>query len=98
LKLTDSGKRSDLITDFSGTGADGDKIDLTAIDANGNAAGDPGFTFIGTNHFNGTRGQLRESFSGGNTIVSGDVTGDGNADFSITLSGHVLLSGTDFGL
>jgi Ca2+-binding RTX toxin-like protein len=101
LTLTDSGKAAsnrDLITDFSGTADDGDKIDLTAIDANGSVAGDPGFTFIGTDHFNKTRGQLRQSFGDGNTIVSGDVNGDGKADFSIVLTGHLLLSATDFGL
>jgi hypothetical protein len=41
------------------------------------------------------KGQLRESFSGGNTIVSGDVNGDGKADFSIALKGHFLLSGIE---
>ena len=37
-------------------------------------------------------GELRESFSGGNTIVSGDVNGDGHADFSFALKGHFLLT------
>ena len=37
---------------------------------------------------------------GGNTIVSGDINGDGKADFAITLTitlnGHILLHDTDF--
>jgi Ca2+-binding RTX toxin-like protein len=94
-KLSDSGATAstrDVITDF----ATGDKINLSTIDANGKLAGDPGFTYIDTAHFNHTAGQLRESYSGGNTIVSGDVNGDGKADFSVALKGHILLHVTDF--
>jgi Ca2+-binding RTX toxin-like protein len=97
-KLGDSGTKAstrDLITDFSQS--DGDQIGLGDIDANGNLAGDPGFTFIGRANFDHhTAGQLREGFSGGNTILSGDVNGDGKADFSILLKGHILLHITDF--
>jgi Ca2+-binding RTX toxin-like protein len=91
-KLSDSGTKAftrDVITDFVGGGQD--LIDLSAIDANGKLAGDPVFNFIGRANFSHTAGQLRESFSGGDTIVSGDVNGDGKADFSILLKGHVLL-------
>jgi len=42
------------------------------------------------------RGELREAFSGANTIVSGDVNGDGKADFSIALQGHHFLTVSDF--
>jgi hypothetical protein len=59
-------------------------------------AGNPGdddFTLIGVSNFSGTKGELRESYSGGNTIVSGDVNGDGHADFSFALKGHFLLTG-----
>jgi serralysin len=95
--VSDSGLKAstrDLITDF----AQGeDKIRLAPIDAK-TGAGNPGdddFTFIGVSNFTGVKGQLRESFSGGNTIVSGDVNGDGKADFSIALKGHFLLSGIE---
>src|SRR4029077_10368560 len=99
LALSDSGKTGatrDLITDFT-QGAPGvsDVIDLSTIDAK-TGAGNPGdddFTFIGVSNFSGVKGQLRESFSGGNTIISGDVNGDGKADFSIALKGHFLLTG-----
>jgi serralysin len=98
-KLSDSGVKAstrDVITDFISAGPDADIIDLAQIDANGNAAGEGAFSFIGFNHFSGARGELREAFVKGNTIVSGDVDGDGHADFSIALKGNFVLSGADF--
>jgi serralysin len=94
-KLSDSGVKAstrDLITDFVASGPDADIIDLSAIHAKGGGA----LFFINFGHFEGAPGQVRESFSGGNTIVSGDVNGDGNADFSIALKGHLFLSDADF--
>lgn len=69
----------DSIVDFH----QGDKIDLSAIDA-GAAAGDQGFTFIGSSAFSGA-GQVRATFDAGSNrwTVSGDVDGDGTADFEI---------------
>jgi Ca2+-binding RTX toxin-like protein len=100
--LSDSGTKAasrDLITDFGqGVPGIGDVIDLSAIDAK-TGAGNPGdddFTLIGVQSFSGTKGELRGSYSGGNTIVSGDVNGDGTADFSIAIKGHFLLADTDF--
>lgn len=87
----------DVITDFTqGT----DKIDLHDIDANSTThLVNDSFTLTG-NHgldaFTHQAGQLRYSYSGGNTIVSGDVNGDGKADFSIELQGHILLQASDF--
>jgi serralysin len=98
-KLPDSGitgATRDLITDFSQS--DGDQIDLNLIDANGNAAGNGTFSFIGVGQFSHSRGELRESYGNGNTIVSGDTNGDGKADFAITLSGHIVLAAGDFNL
>jgi Ca2+-binding RTX toxin-like protein len=98
--LSDSGPKAsqrDVITDFTqGSPGVGDVIDISAIDAKTGASnpGDDDFTFIGVQNFTGAKGQLRESFSNGNTIVSGDVNGDGHADFSIALKGLFLLSGT----
>jgi Ca2+-binding RTX toxin-like protein len=82
----------DTIVDFE---VGHDLINLIGIDAikGGN---DDAFNFIGVHHFHGTAGELRESFSNGNSIVSGDVDGDGNADFAIKLTGHVLLHSGDF--
>jgi len=99
--ISESGKAKttrDLITDFSGTGGEGDKIDLSAIDANGALAGDPTFAFIGLDSFNQVAGELRSSMTAGGTIVQGDVNGDGKADFSIALTGNILLQAGDFNL
>jgi len=46
--------------------------------------------------FSGTRGEPRAVIAKGNTIVSGDVNGDGTTDFSIALKGHALLDATNF--
>jgi serralysin len=43
-------------------------------------------------------GELRYYFSRGNTIVAGDVNGDGKADFTIALASHFLLNDTHFNL
>jgi len=96
LALSDSGAPGvgrDVITDFTqGAPVVSDVIDLSLIDAKTGVAGDQDFTFIGVQNFSHTKGELRESFSGGNTIVSGDVNGDGHADFSFALKGHFLLT------
>ncbi|MBV9929733.1 MAG: cadherin domain-containing protein [Alphaproteobacteria bacterium] len=85
----------DVITDFSH--AQGDKIVLSGIDANSLAAGDQAFTFIGSAAFTHVAGQLRFEGDGhGNTIVSGDVNGDGVADFQIQLVGTIPLVASDF--
>jgi hypothetical protein len=91
---TQVGAGRDVITDFSR--AEADKISLNAIDANVNQGGNQNFTFIGAGAFTGIAGQLRFEQVGGNTFVSGDVNGDGIADFQIELTGPVTLISTDF--
>ncbi|HEX8585807.1 MAG TPA: calcium-binding protein [Allosphingosinicella sp.] len=88
----------DLILDFSA----GDRINLTDIDADNNAANGNGrFAFIGAAGFSHTAGELRvTAVQGGGFLVEGDVNGDGTADLSIlvqTLGGHVL-GASDFWL
>lgn len=74
----------DIITDFvSGT----DRISLSSIDANTVTGGDQAFTLINTAAFSSVAGQLRYEVTGGNTILEGDVGGDGVADFQIELTG-----------
>ncbi|HEX8241709.1 MAG TPA: cadherin domain-containing protein [Allosphingosinicella sp.] len=84
----------DMIMDFSRS--QGDKISLSAIDANTGVGGDQAFTFIGNAAFSNVAGQLRFETSGGITIISGDVNGDGIADLQIQLSGTVVLTASDF--
>ncbi|HYC94869.1 MAG TPA: cadherin domain-containing protein, partial [Sphingomicrobium sp.] len=85
---------ADVIGDFSRTSKD--RISVTGIDANANAAGDQNFTFIGNVAFSGTAGQLRYEQSNGNTFVMGDVNGDGVADFAIQVIGVINFSSGDF--
>ncbi|MGO1079688.1 calcium-binding protein [Inquilinus sp. CA228] len=84
----------DLITDFSH--AQGDKIDLSLIDASTGAAGDQAFAYLGTGAFTGVAGQLHIWIDAGKTIVSGDVNGDKLADFAIALTGILSPVAADF--
>ncbi|MGF6230196.1 Ca2+-binding RTX toxin-like protein [Inquilinus ginsengisoli] len=89
------GANADRITDFSH--AQGDRIDLSTIDANGGAPGNGVFTFIGTGLFTGVPGQLRFAVtSPGVTTIAGDVNGDGTSDFHIQLTGNLALVAGDF--
>ncbi|MET3923899.1 CAP domain-containing protein [Devosia sp. 2618] len=96
-KLSDSGvtsKTRDTIEDFSR--AQGDVIDLRALDANEFAAGNQAFKFVGTSSFSFTAGELRYVKSADGVVVYGDVNGDGVADFSIQLLDVKSLIASDF--
>jgi Ca2+-binding RTX toxin-like protein len=84
----------DVIVDFSQ--AEGDTIMLSPIDADATTAGDQAFHFIGSAAFGHHAGELHESIASGVTTVSGDVNGDGVADFSIALTGSITLATGDF--
>ena len=85
---------ADIVHDFSAL--QGDKIQLSAVDANKGLIGDQAFTFIGTAAFGHVAGQLRYQQIGGNTYIEGDTNGDGLADFAIQLDGLQTLSSPDF--
>jgi Ca2+-binding RTX toxin-like protein len=79
---------TDYIPDFNE--AEGDKIDLSAIDANLFVAGDQAFNPIGVNvAFTGAAGQLRFNYG----FLEGDVNGDAVADFQIDLDVAGLSAG-----
>jgi Ca2+-binding RTX toxin-like protein len=89
-RLADSGvtfATRDVINTF----AHGDKIDLSAIDARTNVAGDQAFSFIGAAAFSGVSGQLRFDMTNISATgvkaytVFGDVNGDRAADFSLQI-------------
>lgn len=84
----------DAITDFNR--AQGDKIDLSAIDANLRLAGNQAFEFVGTDGFSGSAGELRYQQANGTTLIFADMDGDRRADFSIELSRQVILGENDF--
>ncbi|KGM30054.1 M10 family metallopeptidase C-terminal domain-containing protein, partial [Inquilinus limosus] len=88
------GAGADRITDFSH--AQGDRIDLSAIDANAGAAGNQAFRFIGTGAYTRHAGELRYAASGEVTTIAGDINGDGTSDFHIVLSGRITLAAADF--
>lgn len=93
--LTDSTVSApDFIADFSI--AEGDRIALSALDANVNRPANQAFTFIGTSAFTGVAGQLHYTQSDGDTFVSGDVNGDKVADFMIQLDQMLNLSASNF--
>ncbi|WP_333838103.1 M10 family metallopeptidase [Novosphingobium sp.] len=86
----------DVITDFSH--AEGDTIILSPIDANTLTAADDPFVFIGSAPFHHAAGELRATIAGGNTLVQGDINGDGTADFALLLTGALTLTRYDFQL
>jgi Ca2+-binding RTX toxin-like protein len=85
----------DIISDFST--AQGDKINLSGIDANPVLAGDQAFVFR-TTAFSGGAGQLRFYVDStlGQGIVAADINGDAIADIEIALVGVTTMAATDF--
>jgi Ca2+-binding RTX toxin-like protein len=95
-KDSKAGNKRDVVADFSE--ADGDLIDLSAIDAKEGGSDNP-FHFTandGTGAFSNDRGELRFFDDGTHTYIQGDVDGDGNADFEIALVGVIALTAADF--
>jgi len=83
----------DVISDFNAgnAGTAADVIDVSDIDAKSGVNGDQKFKYIGAADFHDVQGELRLSHAGNTVTVSGDVNGDGNADFEIALSGFANL-------
>jgi Ca2+-binding RTX toxin-like protein len=75
----------DLIADFNF--AAGDRIDLSAVDADVFAPGDQMFTFIGMAGFSGTPGEINYYYSGGNTIIQLQVGSTEDIEGGIVLMG-----------
>lgn len=85
---------TDTIFDFNRS--QGDRIDLSAIDANTRLSGDQSFAFIGSGAFSKVAGQLRFDTSGSKHYVYGDVNGDGKADFVLEVYSSTKLVASDF--
>ncbi|KZD21169.1 peroxidase family protein [Tardiphaga robiniae] len=73
----------------------GDRVDLTAIDANVGSAGDQSFTLVSGATFTAA-GQLAVTFEsradGDFTVVQGNIDGNADADFKIEISGQNLTN------
>ncbi|MFD1332963.1 calcium-binding protein [Methylopila musalis] len=97
LDVTDSRMSSGRDTIYDFKRSDGDKIDLSAIDASISGSGNQAFTLIGTSAFTaGTQGQLNYRVYGGYVIVQGDINGDRVGDFSIQVMNVSNLAASDF--
>jgi len=90
-KATDSPAKggSDVITDFV---KKQDRFDLRPVDADTDTKGNQSFDFIGKQKFGKEDGELRYDVKGGDTIVQGDINGDGKVDFSFVIDGEVKLT------
>jgi Ca2+-binding RTX toxin-like protein len=76
---------ADTISDFST--AEGDKLDLSAIDADSSAAGDQAFHLV--SGFTHHAGEMTLTVVAGATTLQLDVDGDGNADYRMKINGDV---------
>ncbi|WGM41167.1 calcium-binding protein [Caulobacter sp. NIBR1757] len=77
--------QTDQILDFSQSA--GDRIDLTAIDADSTVAGDQAFTFVSTFGFHAGEATLIYDAGVNQTILRLDIDGDGKADYQLRLDG-----------
>ncbi|GLK81166.1 M10 family metallopeptidase C-terminal domain-containing protein [Methylopila turkensis] len=84
----------DVIMDFSSR--QGDRIDLSAIDANTIESDNQQFDWVGDAAFSNVAGQLRFETRGDLFLVEGDVNGDGTADFSLGFKNVAALTADDF--
>jgi Ca2+-binding RTX toxin-like protein len=81
----------DVILDFNS--GEGDRIDLSAIDA---ISGGKNNAFTFAAGFTHVAGQLTSTAEGDHYVVQGDVNGDGLADFAIEVHSTTTLFEADF--
>ncbi|MCJ8051687.1 hypothetical protein GB928_004145 [Shinella curvata] len=84
----------DMVYDFWQD--EGDRIQLSGIDARSATSKNDAFTFIGEKAFSEKAGELRYFHKSGDTFVYGDVDGDGKADFALRLDKTIDLVKGDF--
>lgn len=80
----------DFITDFNSL--EGDRIDLSGVDAIAGGA-DDAFTLVSS--FSGVAGELTISYNAYGAVVAGDTDGDGLADFGFNVKDVSLLNSYD---
>lgn len=79
----------DIVQDFA---PGQDLIDLRLIDADSTTMGDQAFSFISGTLFTAVAGQLNFL----NSVLAGDLNGDGVADFEVSIPNISVLSVSDF--
>jgi Ca2+-binding RTX toxin-like protein len=96
-RLEDSGSlqaTADLISDFSSS--QGDRINLSGLDANPSTLADNAFTYIGTAAFTAA-GQARRSIDNGITYVELNTNADlTTVEMTIALTGALNLTASNF--
>lgn len=90
---TTSPSQCDVITDFNP--AEGDRINLTTLDADWILAGNQAFSFSDSG-LTGQAGQIAVQTMGADRLVLADLSGDGLADFAIMLRGAGLFGAEAF--
>jgi Ca2+-binding RTX toxin-like protein len=92
--LTAAAANGDTILGFE----PGDRVDLSAIDANTLTSGDQAFTLISGAEFTAA-GQLAVTFEsradGDFTVVQGNIDGNTAADFKFEIEGHHTMTNTN---
>ena len=73
----------DLVFDFNAV--QGDRIDVSGIDAVSGTTENEEFIFVGDDAFSGSNGELRFVHDASDGLLEGDINGDGTADFTIEL-------------
>lgn len=97
-KLAELTSGADSIVNFEG--ANGDRIDLSKVDADASLAGKQHFTFVGGDAFTGAGGSAYElriaEQNGTYSVIAGDVNHDGVADFHFTVGTDQPVTAADF--
>jgi serralysin len=75
----------DLVFDFNAV--QGDRIDVSGIDAISGTTENDEFIFVGDDAFSGSAGELHFTPDLSDGLLEGDVNGDATADFTINLLG-----------
>jgi Ca2+-binding RTX toxin-like protein len=83
----------DTVSDF--LAGDGDKLDLSGLDADIGTAGSQTFTWIDNGAFTNVAGELRWVVTGSDVKLLADRDGDGTADLEVTITGIASISNAE---